>query len=132
MQCAVTGDALEYLLQQHDLSVLETVMQNAVVFSRTKPDQKGQVVDRLSTNGIHQLFDGRPRHIHIAWKLHVCAHCCLPVRARLIAPTIFWTLYVHSNIILSQISALSAQLAHPVKHYSHHNTAFLQAISLLP
>ena len=34
MQCAVTGPALEYLLQLHDVSLLETVLRNAVVFSR--------------------------------------------------------------------------------------------------
>ena len=34
MQCAVTGHALEYLLQLPDVSLLEAVMRNAVVFSR--------------------------------------------------------------------------------------------------
>ena len=34
MQCAVTGHALEYLLQLPDVSLLETVLRNAVVFSR--------------------------------------------------------------------------------------------------
>ena len=34
MQCAVTAPALEYLLQLHDVSLLETVLRNAVVFSR--------------------------------------------------------------------------------------------------
>ena len=34
MQCAVTGDALEYLLQLPDVSLLGAVMRNAVVFSR--------------------------------------------------------------------------------------------------
>ncbi len=53
MQCAVTGDALEALLQQHDLSLLETVLRNAVLFSRMKPHQKGQVMDLLGINGIH-------------------------------------------------------------------------------
>ena len=65
MQCAVTGDALESLLQQRDLSSLETVMRNAVVFSRMQPHQKGQVMDLLSTRGIHQLFDGQPRFIQV-------------------------------------------------------------------
>ena len=65
MRCAVTGDALEYLLQRHDLSLLETVMRNAVVFSRMQPGQKGQVMDLLSTRGVHQLSDGQPRHIQV-------------------------------------------------------------------
>ncbi len=65
MQCAVTGDALESLLQQRDLSSLETVMSNAVVFSRMQPHQKGQVMDLLSTRGMHQLFDGQPRFIQV-------------------------------------------------------------------
>ena len=65
MQCAVTGDALESLLQQRDLSSLETVMSNAVVFSRMQPHLKGQVMDLLSTRGMHQLFDGQPRFIQV-------------------------------------------------------------------
>ncbi len=65
MQCAVTGDALEALLQQHDLSLLETVLRNAVVFSRMKPHQKGQVMDLLGINGIHQLINGRLRCIPV-------------------------------------------------------------------
>ncbi len=65
MQCAVTGDALEALLQKHDLSLLETVLRNAVVFSRMKPHQKAQVVDLLGVNGINQLMDGRLRYIPV-------------------------------------------------------------------
>ena len=71
MQCAVTGDAFEHLLQHHDLSVLETVMRNGVIFSRMRPHQKGQVMDLLSIRGIHQRFNGRPRHIP------VCSLCIL-------------------------------------------------------
>ena len=65
LQCAVTGEALEHLLQHHDLSVLESVMQNAVVFSRMKPHQKGQVVDLLGMPGIHQMFQGHARYIPV-------------------------------------------------------------------
>lgn len=65
MQCAVTGDALDQLLQHHDLSVLETVLRSAVVFSRMQPHQKGQVMDLLSLRGIHQLSGGQPRHIQV-------------------------------------------------------------------
>ena len=65
MQCAVTGDAFELMLQHHDLSVLETVMQSAVVFSRMQPHQKGQVMDFLGMRGIHQLFNSQPRYIAV-------------------------------------------------------------------
>jgi len=74
MQCAVTGDALGCLLQQQDLSSLETVMRNAVVFSRMQPHQKGQVMDLLSTRGIHQLFDGQPRFIQVPHTM--ASDCC--------------------------------------------------------
>ena len=65
LQCAVTGEALEHLLQHHDLSVLESVMQNVVVFSRMKPHQKGQVVDLLGMPGIRQMFQGHARYIPV-------------------------------------------------------------------
>ncbi|DBA88976.1 TPA: hypothetical protein ACH3X2_000200 [Trebouxia sp. C0005] len=63
MQCAVTGNALERLLQLSDLSVLETVMRSAVVFSRMQPHQKGQVMDLLGMMGVHQIFKGQSRFI---------------------------------------------------------------------
>ncbi len=66
MRCAVTGDAFEHLLQHHDLSLLELVMRNVAVFSRMQPQQKGQVMDLLGIQGIHQLFNGRPRHIVVS------------------------------------------------------------------
>lgn len=65
MQCAVTGDALEYMLRMHDVSLLEAVIRNAVVFSRMQPHQKGQVMNLLGTKGIHQQFQGQPRHIQV-------------------------------------------------------------------
>lgn len=66
LQCAVTGTALEHLLQHHDLSVLETVMRNVVVFSRMKPHQKGQVMDLLGMAGIHQMYQGHARYIPVS------------------------------------------------------------------
>lgn len=69
-QCAVTGEALEHLLQHHDLSVLEIVMRNVVVFSRMKPHQKGQVMDLLGMAGIHQMYQGQPRYIPVG------SSCC--------------------------------------------------------
>ena len=68
MQCAVTGNALERLLQLSDLSVIETVMRSAVVFSRMQPHQKGQVMDLLGMMGVHQIFNGQSRFIP------VCCH----------------------------------------------------------
>jgi len=65
MRCAVTGDALEYMLRMHDMALLEAVMRNAVVFSRMQPHQKGQVMDLLGTRGIHQHFEGQPRYIQV-------------------------------------------------------------------
>ena len=65
MQCAVTGDAFELLLQLREASLLETVLRNAVVFSRMQPHQKGQVMDLLGYRGIHQPNGGNPRHIQV-------------------------------------------------------------------
>ena len=65
LQCAVTGDALEHMLQLQETSLLEAVMRNAVVFARMKPHQKGQVMALLGTAGLHQLFDGQHRHIEV-------------------------------------------------------------------
>lgn len=64
-QCAITGAALEHLLQQEDLSVLEAVLQNAVVFARMRPHQKAQVLSLLGSAGLHQVFQGRHRHIRV-------------------------------------------------------------------
>ena len=65
LQCAVTAEAFEHLLQMQDMSVLEAVMRSAVVFSRMQPHQKGQVVDLLGVRGIHQPFQGQPRHVQV-------------------------------------------------------------------
>ena len=65
MQCAITGDAFEHLLQMPDVVLLEAVMRNAVVFSRMQPHQKGQVMDLLGTRGIHQQYEGQPRHVQV-------------------------------------------------------------------
>ena len=40
----MTGPALEHMLHLGDVSLLETVMGNVVVLSRTKPHQKGQIL----------------------------------------------------------------------------------------
>ncbi|KAL0049927.1 hypothetical protein WJX82_000871 [Trebouxia sp. C0006] len=63
LQCALTGDAFKHMLRQCDLSVLETVMRNTVVFARMKPHQKGQVMDLLGSRGLHQVNHGQWCHI---------------------------------------------------------------------
>ena len=65
-QCCVTGPAFEYMLQQEDLSVVETVLRNVVVFARMRPRQKGQVMDLLGSRGLHQLHDGQQRTIPVS------------------------------------------------------------------
>ena len=66
VQCCVTGPAFSHLLQQPDLSVLESVMQNVAVFAQMQSHQKGQVMELLSTKGLHQVFDGQQRHIPVS------------------------------------------------------------------
>ena len=65
-QCCITGTAFAQLLQRPDLSVLETVMQNVVVFARMQSHQKGQVMELLSSRGLHQVFRGQKRHIPVS------------------------------------------------------------------
>ena len=66
LQCALTGDAFQLLLQLQDLSFLDTILRNAAVFARMQPQQKGQVVDLLSFRGLHQSFNGQPRHVRVS------------------------------------------------------------------
>ena len=65
-QCCVTGGAFEHMLQQADLSVIETVMRNVVVFARMRSHQKGQVMDLLGSRGLHHSYKGQPRHIPVS------------------------------------------------------------------
>ena len=65
VQCAVTGEAFQVLLQLPDVSALGAVMRNVVVFARMKPLQKGQVIDLLNARGLHQMHEGKPRHIQV-------------------------------------------------------------------
>ena len=79
LQCAVTGDALEHMLQLQDTSLLEAVVRSAVVFARMKPHQKGQVMDLIGSAGLHQLFEGQHRHIKVGsaqkWVLSCLCFC---------------------------------------------------------
>ena len=54
------------MLQQADLSVIETVMRNVVVFARMRSHQKGQVMDLLGKRGLHHPYMGQPRHIPVS------------------------------------------------------------------
>lgn len=65
-RCAVTGDAFEHLLQCGDLSMLEAVMRNVVVFARMRSYQKGQVMDLLTIRGLYQMHMGQVRHIQVS------------------------------------------------------------------
>ena len=71
MQCAVTGDAFEMMLQLKEALMLEIVMHTAVVFSRMQPHQKGQVMDLLGVRGIQQPNQGHPRHIQVRFSLEL-------------------------------------------------------------
>lgn len=64
-QCCVTGPAFAHLLRQEDLSMLEIVMHNVVVFARMQSHQKGQVMELFGARGLHQMLDGQPRHIEV-------------------------------------------------------------------
>lgn len=66
LQCALTGDAFKHMLRQCDLSVMETVMRNTVVFARMKPHQKGQVMDLLGSRGLHQVNLGQWCHVQVS------------------------------------------------------------------
>ena len=65
LQCAVTGEAFQLLLQLPNESALGTVMRNVVVFARMKPHQKGQVMNLLNARGLHHMYAGEPRHIQV-------------------------------------------------------------------
>ena len=72
-QCAVTGAAFDILLQQQELSVLEVVMRNVVVFARMQPHQKGQVMDLVTMRGIHQMTPSGSRFIPVGFLLDCSA-----------------------------------------------------------
>lgn len=72
LQCALTGAALDHLLQRCPVSMIETVMRTAVVFARMKPHQKGQVMGLLGSAGLHYTFQGQSRHLAVSMQpIHV-------------------------------------------------------------
>ena len=65
LQCAVTGDAFQLLLQLPYEPALDVVLHNAAVYARMKPHQKGQLMDLLSVRGLYQLHGRNLRHIQV-------------------------------------------------------------------
>ncbi len=66
-QCCVTGQAFDHMLQHAEPAALvQTVMQNAMVFARMHSHQKGQVMELLSSRGLHQIVDGQKRHVPVS------------------------------------------------------------------
>ena len=53
------------MLQQADVSVVETVMSNVAVFARMRSHQKGQVMGLLGHRGLFQHVEGQQRHIPV-------------------------------------------------------------------
>lgn len=76
VQCCVTGPAFEHLLQLGNASLLETVMRNVVVFSRMKPHQKGQIMDLLGSQGLHQMLEGQQQHVPVSPVVIACMLQC--------------------------------------------------------
>lgn len=73
-QCCVTGRAFDHMLQHPEpAAMFETVLQNAVMFARMRSHQKGQVMELLSSRGLHQIVAGQKRHIPVSCvSRHVC------------------------------------------------------------
>lgn len=66
-QCCVTGRAFDHMLQHSEpAAMIETVLQNAVMFARMRSYQKGQVMELLSSRGLHQIVAGQKRHIPVS------------------------------------------------------------------
>ena len=81
-QCCITGPAFAHLLQHADVSLLESVMQNVVVFARMQSHQKGQVMDLLGGRGLHQVLSGEQRHIQVSSKHGACISDKRPKRTK--------------------------------------------------
>ena len=86
MQCAVTGHALEYLLQLPDASLLETVLRNAVVFSRMQVCGLFALCDegQFSTASCCPFANTPGRHCNCpeALECSIRLPACLPVCLR--------------------------------------------------
>ena len=82
MRCALTGDALQLLLQLPDESALHAVLHSAVVYARMKPHQKGQVMDLLGTQGLYQLHGTQLRHIQVRQQCLCCRYSLCDCKQR--------------------------------------------------
>ena len=98
LRCAVIGDAFKLLLQLPDESVLQTVLQSAVVFARMSPHQKGQVVSLLNRRGLYQMHNGQQRHIQA---------CCSCSKTTLVSAQILLLL---SNVLATPVSNAHVKL----------------------
>ena len=98
LQCAVTGDAFQLLLQLPYESALDVVLHNAAVYARMKPHQKGQLMDLLSVRGLYQLHGRNLRHIQVCSQaipasidlycsVHLCCRTTHPMRESAGFPT---------------------------------------------
>lgn len=79
VQCCITGEAFEHMLQHAEPALLECVMRHVVVFARMKSRQKGQVVELLSHRGLHQMVHGQEHHIPVS--LVTGKGTCLRIRS---------------------------------------------------
>ncbi|KAL3147625.1 hypothetical protein ABBQ38_014675 [Trebouxia sp. C0009 RCD-2024] len=61
--CCITGPAFDYLLQQPNQVLIQTVMLNCVAFTCMKANQKGQLMELLGRRGLHQVLNRQQRHI---------------------------------------------------------------------
>ena len=55
------------MLQLRNQPLLEIVMGNAVVFSRMKSHQKGQIMDLLGSKGLHHVYNGQQHHFSVSY-----------------------------------------------------------------
>lgn len=74
LQCCVTGPAFEQVLLQADSAVVQVIMSSLVVCARMKGQQKGQVVDLLSQQGLHRTVQGEQCHLKLSmnWLPDLC------------------------------------------------------------
>ena len=88
--CCVTSAAFEHMLQLRNQPLLEIVMGHAVIFSRMKSHQKGQVMDLLGSKGLHLMHNGQQQHIPVSFcPLNpVLAHVLKPVLNPVLKPVL--------------------------------------------
>lgn len=81
--------------------------------------QKGQVVDLLSTRGIHQLFENQPRHIQascaslITWPVFPRVHLVFSFLLLNLALSCSVALCSATALSVHALSSLSGVIVHP-------------------